>query len=89
MLQSSIFCFQIFHFKRKIIFFRMLSAEEAKERLEDADDNGDEKITWDEYIKDTYGLDDSQEYQIDEQVQERNSLKYVLHFFFFSVSTRR
>lgn len=48
----------------------MLSEEEAKERLEDADENGDEKITWDEYIKDTYGLDDSQEYEIDEQVQQ-------------------
>lgn len=37
--------------------FKMLSKEEADEHLEDADDNGDEKVSWTEYLADTYGSD--------------------------------
>lgn len=39
----------------------MLSEEEAKERLEDADENNDGSITWEEYVSDAYGMDDSDE----------------------------
>lgn len=35
----------------------MLSEEEAKERMEDADENNDGMITWEEYISDAYGID--------------------------------
>ncbi|XP_018329990.1 reticulocalbin-2 isoform X2 [Agrilus planipennis] len=38
--------------------FKMLSEEEANERLEDVDENNDGKVTWEEYITDTYGKDD-------------------------------
>lgn len=38
--------------------FKLLSEEEAKERQEDADENEDGKITWEEYITDTYGSDE-------------------------------
>ena len=37
--------------------FKMLSEEEAKERLEDADENNDGRVTWDEYVADTYGME--------------------------------
>ncbi|CAG9771758.1 unnamed protein product [Ceutorhynchus assimilis] len=37
--------------------FRMLSEEEANERLEDCDDNHDGKASWTEYLSDTYGVD--------------------------------
>lgn len=39
----------------------MLSVEEAQEHLEDADENGDGKVTWNEYIADAYGTDESDE----------------------------
>lgn len=39
----------------------MLSEEEAKERLEDADENNDGSISWEEYVADAYGMDDSEE----------------------------
>nr|CAI5849100.1 unnamed protein product [Callosobruchus analis] len=35
----------------------MLSEEEAKERLEDADENNDGLITWKEYLSDSYGIE--------------------------------
>ncbi|KAJ8669614.1 hypothetical protein QAD02_000873 [Eretmocerus hayati] len=37
--------------------FKMLSDEESKDRLEDADSNEDGKITWEEIVHDTYGSD--------------------------------
>lgn len=52
--------------------FRMLSEEEAGERLEDADEDGDGKVTWKEYISDAYGLDDDDTLPIgDENEQVR------------------
>lgn len=50
---------------------RMLSEEEAKERMEDADENNDGKVTWDEYVSDAYGLEGSDEigYIQDENAQ--------------------
>ncbi|CAH0557689.1 unnamed protein product [Brassicogethes aeneus] len=41
--------------------FRKLSEEEASDRLEDADENGDSIISWQEYLSDTYGIDKSEE----------------------------
>lgn len=37
--------------------FKKLSEEEAEDRFEDLDENNDEKISWDEYVKDVYGMD--------------------------------
>lgn len=39
----------------------MLSEEEAKDRLEDADEDNDGMITWNEYLSDAYGMDGSKE----------------------------
>ncbi|KRT78629.1 HLH domain-containing protein [Oryctes borbonicus] len=36
--------------------FKMLTEEEAEERRQDVDTNNDGKVTWDEYVADTYGL---------------------------------
>lgn len=46
-----------------MLFFlqRMLSEEEATERLEDADEDHDGRITWTEYLADAYGMDESGE----------------------------
>uniref|UniRef100_A0A6P7F674 Reticulocalbin-3 n=1 Tax=Diabrotica virgifera virgifera TaxID=50390 RepID=A0A6P7F674_DIAVI len=40
--------------------FSMLSEEEAKDRLEEPDENNDGQVTWEEYLADTYGLDSSE-----------------------------
>ncbi|CAH1183713.1 unnamed protein product [Phaedon cochleariae] len=40
--------------------FKMLSEEEARDRLEDADEDDDGRITWEEYLSDTYGIDSSE-----------------------------
>lgn len=37
--------------------FKKLSEEEAEDRFDDLDENNDEKISWSEYIKDVYGMD--------------------------------
>ncbi|CAH1960034.1 unnamed protein product [Acanthoscelides obtectus] len=37
--------------------FKMLSEEEARERLEDADEDNDGRITWKEYLSDNYGIE--------------------------------
>lgn len=36
---------------------RMLSDEESRDRMEDADSNEDGKVSWDEIVNDTYGSD--------------------------------
>ncbi|XP_066260085.1 reticulocalbin-2 [Euwallacea similis] len=41
--------------------FRMLSKEEANERLNDADENHDGKVSWTEYLSDTYGVDSNED----------------------------
>lgn len=46
-------------------FFRMLSEEEARERMDDADENDDGIITWEEYINDAYGMEGSDSSYID------------------------
>nr|XP_023021578.1 calumenin-A [Leptinotarsa decemlineata]XP_023021579.1 calumenin-A [Leptinotarsa decemlineata] len=40
--------------------FKMLSEEEARDRMEDADEDNDNMVTWEEYISDTYGLDSTE-----------------------------
>lgn len=35
----------------------MLSEEEAKERFEESDGNGDGAVTWSEYLADYYGIE--------------------------------
>lgn len=39
----------------------MLSEEEARERLEDADEDDNGIVTWNEYLSDTYGVDEDSE----------------------------
>lgn len=41
--------------------FKMLTEEEAAERFEDADENVDGRVSWDEYKNDAYGSDDEEE----------------------------
>lgn len=51
--------------------FRMLTQEEAEERMQDVDTNGDGKVTWDEYVSDTYGVgEDSEQQEIEEENEE-------------------
>ncbi|RZC40105.1 reticulocalbin-2 [Asbolus verrucosus] len=47
--------------------FRMLSEEEASERLEDADENNDGVVTWNEYLLDAYGLDDEENLSVGDE----------------------
>lgn len=48
----------------------MLSNEEANERMEDADENRDGKMSWDEYLQDAYGMgEDEPNPDIDDQVK--------------------
>jgi hypothetical protein len=35
----------------------MLSEEESKERLDEADENGDGRVTWKEYVHEIFGID--------------------------------
>lgn len=39
-----------------IFFVRMLSEEESQDRFEDTDENEDGKVTWEEYLTDTFGV---------------------------------
>lgn len=41
--------------------FKMLSEEESQDRFEDADENEDGKVTWQEYVADSYGINDDDE----------------------------
>jgi len=45
----------------RIIYFRMLSEEEADEKFEDVDVDKDGKFTWEEHLEDTYGGSDIEE----------------------------
>uniref|UniRef100_A0A1B6J5R2 Reticulocalbin-3 n=1 Tax=Homalodisca liturata TaxID=320908 RepID=A0A1B6J5R2_9HEMI len=55
--------------------FRMLSEEESAERFEDADENEDGKVTWDEYKADSYGMDGSEEENIIQSSEEESLIK--------------
>uniref|UniRef100_A0A0K8SDE8 Reticulocalbin-3 n=1 Tax=Lygus hesperus TaxID=30085 RepID=A0A0K8SDE8_LYGHE len=41
--------------------FKMLTAEESTERFEDADENEDGKVSWEEYKNDAYGTEEEEE----------------------------
>lgn len=50
--------------------FKKLSEEEAEDRFEDLDENNDDKIAWDEYANDVYGL-------VDENGQRMNTIDNI------------
>ncbi|KAI4464736.1 reticulocalbin [Holotrichia oblita] len=51
--------------------FRMLTKEEADERLQDVDTNNDGRVTWEEYVADTYGLgEDADQNDIEAENEE-------------------
>lgn len=41
--------------------FKMLSEEEGSERFTEVDENNDDRVTWDEYVKDSYGFSSEEE----------------------------
>lgn len=43
------------------VCFRMLSEEESRDRMEDADENGDGIVTWEEYVADAYGMEGNED----------------------------
>lgn len=47
--------------------FRMLSEEEAADRLEEIDEDKDGFVSWEEYLRDTYGFGSMKEAMDDEQ----------------------
>ena len=57
----------------------MLSEEESQDRFEDADENEDGKVTWAEYISDTYGIQSGEEENniIDEEGGE-DKVSYIV-----------
>lgn len=50
----------------------MLSEEESAERFEDADENEDGKVTWEEYKVDAYGMDGSDEENTIQSAEEES-----------------
>jgi hypothetical protein len=55
----------------------MLSEEESAERFEDADENQDGKITWEEYKNDAYnGMDDDEENAL--PTSEEETVSYII-----------
>lgn len=47
----------------------MLSEEESSDRFDDTDENEDSKLTWEEYLSDTFGVS-ANDIQIDNQDNE-------------------
>lgn len=71
----------------------MLSEEEARERMEDADDNGDGIVTWEEYIADAYGMEGNEDANFidSENAQVKDFIKFTLSFIiciFVAVNSR-
>ena len=46
----------------------MLSEEESQDRFEDSDENEDGKVTWQEYLMDTFDIKDNEIQDKDEKV---------------------
>uniref|UniRef100_A0A6B2EGN6 Reticulocalbin-3 n=1 Tax=Phlebotomus kandelakii TaxID=1109342 RepID=A0A6B2EGN6_9DIPT len=65
--------------------FRMLSQEEANERFQDLDEDGDGMTSWQEYLKDTYGMEteneigDSDEQHLEEESKLIEEDKVMFH----------
>lgn len=57
----------------------MLSEEESAERFEDADENEDGKVTWEEYKADSYGLDGNDDENIIQSSEEESVIKQNLY----------
>lgn len=61
--------------------FRMLSVEESDSRFEDADENSDGQVDWDEHLKETYGSEDSEQIDVaslgDDEVSEKLDVKMI------------
>lgn len=51
--------------------FKMLAEEEAADRFEDIDEDNNEKVTWTEYLKDTYGMDSDEEDILDTENEDK------------------
>ncbi|XP_014256660.1 reticulocalbin-2 [Cimex lectularius] len=49
--------------------FKMLSEEESNDRFEDADENNDGKVSWEEYKSDVYGSDEDLEHELNSEEQ--------------------
>ena len=62
-----------------MIFFRMLSEEEANERLEDADEDNNGIVTWQEYLSDAYGIDDEENLSIEDENEHVCKINYLNH----------
>jgi hypothetical protein len=68
----------------------MLSEEESAERFEDADENEDGKVTWEEYKADSYGMDGSGEDNViqsseEESVNVADIINSIVNFSFNEV----
>lgn len=59
----------------------MLSEEESQDRFEDSDENEDGKVTWQEYLTDTFGISDNNLDEKDEKV-----LKFLILKIFYFIS---
>lgn len=57
--------------------FSMLSYEESLDRLQDADSNDDEKVSWEEILHDTYGSD-PEDLAIDEKLVSDDKATFQL-----------
>lgn len=56
-------CFkcELIYIKYVCLTYRALAKEEAAERFEDVDENDDNVVTWSEYLRDTFSIDDESE----------------------------
>lgn len=50
--------------------FKMLTEEESADRFDDADEDNDGKVTWEEYKEDTYGSDEELDGDIDVMLKQ-------------------
>lgn len=57
----------------------MLSEEEASERFDEIDENEDGRVTWAEYLEETYGVNDENSAIPLEDLEEQRVLKLSYH----------
>lgn len=58
--------------------FKSLSEEEAKEGLEDVDENADGKASWDEYVTNTYDSEDSEMELDNEELKDADRAMWLV-----------
>ena len=51
---------------------RTLSEEESEERLDEVDNNEDGFVTWEEYIHETYGIDNPEDIKLLEKSEQED-----------------